>query len=164
MPATRLTSWSFFSRSLITFTVLTGISTQVTADAFFPRGSEETVPQGEEESIPPLVRFSAFFLGETGDGPMNHTTYSMAATNMPIADVLNALGQKAGLSVDLPEKVQGTVTLTISRATLPNLLERIGKAANIHCDIKDNVLLVQQKGLFIALNKPPSVSPAGIGE
>ncbi len=106
------------------------------------------------ESIPSLVPFSPFLLGDGETPPMEQTTYTLVATNIPIRELLFSLARKARMNVDLMPGVQGSITLNLTNQTLPSLLERIAQQSNMLYRIQNNTLLIKPNTLYMAYDQP----------
>jgi len=68
--------------------------------------------------------------------PMVKTeTYSVAVNNVPAAELLIALARDANLNIDIHQGISGAVTLNAIDQTLPQLLNRIAKQADMRWEL-----------------------------
>ena len=69
--------------------------------------------------------------------------YSVVVYDVPIKEILFAIGRDSKLNVDIHNDVQGKITLNAVDQTLPSILERIAELVPISYSIKGNVLTVK---------------------
>jgi general secretion pathway protein D len=62
-------------------------------------------------------------------------TYSVAVDQIDVREVLHALARDAGLNIDIHPAVEGRLTLTATRQTLPRLLGRIARQADLRWQV-----------------------------
>ncbi len=70
-------------------------------------------------------------------------TYSVAARNIPVEQLLFAIGRDARLNLDLHPGLEGTVTLNAVDQTLAQLLARIARQARIRYELSGRHLVVR---------------------
>ncbi|HEY1042236.1 MAG TPA: pilus (MSHA type) biogenesis protein MshL [Telluria sp.] len=71
-------------------------------------------------------------------------TYSVSVTGVPVQSVLFALARDAGMNVDIHPGIQGEVTLNAIDQTLPQLLHRISRQADMRYRIENGTLVVER--------------------
>ena len=76
-------------------------------------------------------------------------TYSVAVHNIPVAQLLLAIGRDAELNLDLHEGIEGRVTLNAIDQTLAQLLARVARQAPIRYEIVANLLSVRPDSPFV---------------
>ena len=62
-------------------------------------------------------------------------TYSVSVNNVPVQEILFALARDANLNIDIHQGISGAVTLNAIDQTLPQLLNRIAKQADIRWEL-----------------------------
>ncbi|EIJ43401.1 MSHA-type pilus biogenesis protein MshL [Beggiatoa alba B18LD] len=71
-------------------------------------------------------------------------TYSVTVSNVPVEKLLLALARDANLNIDIHSGITGMVSLNALDQTLPQLLDRISRQANLRYEItNDRVLIVR---------------------
>lgn len=69
-------------------------------------------------------------------------TYSVVVTGVPLQDLLFALARDAHLNVDIHTGITGRVTLNAINQTLPQILARISRQADVRFELDGATLLV----------------------
>jgi MSHA biogenesis protein MshL len=69
-------------------------------------------------------------------------TYSVVVHQVPVNEILFALGRDAKINVDVHAGVNGNVTLNAINQTLPQILERMSKQVDLRWDLENGVLTV----------------------
>ncbi|MFC7420511.1 pilus (MSHA type) biogenesis protein MshL [Iodobacter arcticus] len=69
-------------------------------------------------------------------------TYSVVVHNVPVNEILFALGRDAKINVDVHAGVSGSVTLNAINQTLPQILERMSRQVDLRWDLENGVLTV----------------------
>lgn len=64
-------------------------------------------------------------------------TYSVVVNEVPVKELLFALARDSGQNFDIQQGIEGFVTLNMVNETLPAILERIAKQANVRYEIGD---------------------------
>ena len=76
-------------------------------------------------------------------------TYSVAVQNIPVAQLLLAIGRDAQLNLDVHEGIDGRITLNAIDQTLAQLLARVARQAPIRYEIAANHLSVRPDTPFL---------------
>ncbi|HEY9198330.1 MAG TPA: pilus (MSHA type) biogenesis protein MshL [Gammaproteobacteria bacterium] len=76
-------------------------------------------------------------------------TYSVVVTDVPVKDMLFALARDARLNVDIHPGVSGNVTLNAIDQTLPQILDRIARQADVRFTQEDATLRVEPDVPFL---------------
>jgi len=76
-------------------------------------------------------------------------TYSVVVTDVPVRDMLFALARDAKINVDVHTSVTGNVTLNAIDQTLPQLLDRIARQADVRFTQEGDTLQVEQDVAFL---------------
>ena len=87
-------------------------------------------------------------------------TYSVVVNNVAVRDLLFALARDAKLNVDIHPGITGTVTLNAIDQTLPQLLSRISKQADLRFELDGPNLSVQPDTPFLKHYKVDYVNVA----
>ncbi|MEN9658841.1 MAG: hypothetical protein RL571_2306 [Pseudomonadota bacterium] len=69
-------------------------------------------------------------------------TYSVVVHNVPVAEILFALGRDAKINVDVHSGVIGNVTLNAINQTLPQILERMSRQVDLRWELENGVLII----------------------
>lgn len=69
-------------------------------------------------------------------------TYSVVVHQVPVNEILFALGRDAKINVDVHAGVNGNVTLNAINQTLPQILERMSKQVDLRWELENGVLIV----------------------
>jgi MSHA type pilus biogenesis protein MshL len=76
-------------------------------------------------------------------------TYSVSVNNVPVHDLLFALARDARLNVDIHPGISGSVSLNAIDQTLPQLLSRIGRQADVRFELDGPNLAVMPDTPFL---------------
>lgn len=76
-------------------------------------------------------------------------TYSVVVTEVSVKDMLFALARDADMNVDIHPGVTGTVTLNAIDQTLPQILDRIARQANVRFTLEGDTLQVEPDEPFL---------------
>ncbi len=76
-------------------------------------------------------------------------TYSVVVTDVPVRDMLFALARDARINVDVHPSVTGNVTLNAIDQTLPQLLDRIARQADVRFTQEGDTLQVEPDAPFL---------------
>ncbi|WP_158228991.1 pilus (MSHA type) biogenesis protein MshL [Chitinimonas sp. BJB300] len=76
-------------------------------------------------------------------------TYSVVVSNVPVRDLLFALGRDAKLNVDVHPLIKGNVTLNALNQTMPQILDRITRQVDIRYTLENSVLVIQPDSPFV---------------
>lgn len=76
-------------------------------------------------------------------------TYSVVVTDVPVRDMLFALARDARLNVDVHPNVSGNVTLNAIDQTLPQILDRIARQADVRFTQENDTLVVEPDAPFL---------------
>ncbi len=80
-------------------------------------------------------------------------TYTVVVSDVPVKDLLFSMARDAELNLDIHDDIEGTVTLNAIDQTLPQILERISKQADIRYEVESNSLRVQADKPFLRIYK-----------
>lgn len=82
--------------------------------------------------------------------PAPHTeTFSVVVNNLPVSDLLFALGRDARINIDIHPGIEGNVTLNAINQTLPQILERLAKQVDMRWTLQDGTLNVEPDSPFL---------------
>lgn len=101
-------------------------------------------PPGRPEPVPPPV-----FLPPPVPQP-RLDTYSVVVSEVPVREMLFALARDARLDVDVHPLVRGTVTLNALNQTLPQILDRVARQADLRYSLDHGVLSVVPDRPYVA--------------
>lgn len=76
-------------------------------------------------------------------------TYSVVVTDVPVRDMLFALARDAKINIDVHPSVTGNVTLNAIDQTLPQLLDRIARQADVRFTQEGDTLQVEPDAPFL---------------
>ncbi len=68
--------------------------------------------------------------------------YTVVVNQVPVGELLFALGRDAGLNVDIYPGIEGEVTLNAIDQTLPQILDRIADQVDIRYELKGSTLVI----------------------
>jgi general secretion pathway protein D len=91
-------------------------------------------------SIPEPVR--AIPLPPPPEARESEVRYSVVVADQPVRDVLMAMARETRVNFDIATNVEGTVNLNAIDQTLPQILDRMAKQADIRWDKTNNVYTV----------------------
>ena len=106
--------------------------------------AEEARPAG---SIPATVQITPML-----PKPQPSTrpeTYSVVVSNVRLQELLFALARDARLQIDIDPNLSGVVTLNATDQTLPQLLNRIARQADMRWEMDGQTLVVQRDSPFL---------------
>lgn len=107
-------------------------------------------------SIPPPVQISPVLPAPKPTA--RPETYSVVVNNVRLSELLFALARDAKLNIDIHPDVTGTVTLNAIDQTLPQLLARITRQADIRYEIVGRNLIVMRDSPFLRAYKVDYIS------
>jgi type II secretory pathway component GspD/PulD (secretin) len=116
--------------------------------------AEDARPDGG--AIPPPVQISPVL--PTPKPTARPETYSVVVNNVRLSELLFALARDAKLNIDIHPDVTGTVTLNAIDQTLPQLLARITRQADIRYEIHGENLFVMRDSPFLRSYKVDYIS------
>ena len=111
----------------------------------------EVPPPATPGEIPPAVQIAPV-LPEPKPAPPPET-YSVVVNNVSAQDLLFALARDARLNIDIHPGISGAVTLNAVDQTLPQLLERISRQADMRYELHGANLLVLPDSPFLRAYK-----------
>ena len=79
----------------------------------------------------------------TSPPPQPQRAYSLDVHEIPVAELLLAMGRDAGLDLDLHPGIEGRITLRAQDQPLRELLERIARQADIRYELRGRHLMVR---------------------
>lgn len=91
--------------------------------------------------IPPLLE-RVFPLPSPSETEREET-WSVAVSDVPVQEVLQALAQGAKVDIDIHPGLQGSITLNALEQTMPQLLERISRQVEMRWELEGGVLRVE---------------------
>jgi len=80
-------------------------------------------------------------------------TYTVVVSDVPVKDLLFSMARDAKLNLDIHDDIEGTVTLNAIDQTLPQILDRISKQADIRYEVEENGLRVRADSPFLRTYK-----------
>jgi general secretion pathway protein D len=104
-------------------------------------------PPVSKADIPSLVQRVPVLEAPRASEPLE--TYSVVVTDVPVRDMLFALARDAKINVDVHPSVTGNVTLNAIDQTLPQLLDRIARQADVRFTQEGDTLQVEQDVAFL---------------
>ena len=93
-----------------------------------------------KDDIPPPIQQLPFVPPPQPASPSE--TYTVVVNELPVGQLLFALGRDAGLDIDIHPGISGNVTLNAINKTLPQILERIAKQINLRYQIDGNHITI----------------------
>lgn len=99
------------------------------------RNHIQAEPQARASGIPEPVKAGSFAPPPKPSGKPQ--TYSVVVNEVPVKELLFALARDSGQNFDIQQGIEGFVTLNMVNETLPAILERIAKQANIRYEVGD---------------------------
>jgi len=76
-------------------------------------------------------------------------TYTVVVQDVPIRELLFSMARDATLNLDIDNDIEGNVTMNAIDQTLPKILDRISRQANIRYQLVDDTLRVQADKPFL---------------
>ncbi len=107
-----------------------------------------TIPK---DDIPPLIQQQAFVPIPQPTPPLEK--FTVVVDSVPVDKLLFTLARDANLNVDIHPNIQGDITLNAINQTLPQLLERIAKQADLRYQIIDNLITISPDFPYMHLYK-----------
>ncbi|MFC0682732.1 secretin N-terminal domain-containing protein [Lysobacter korlensis] len=98
------------------------------------------LPRTAAGAPPPVVSPSVRLPPPVARGPVE--LYSVVVNRVPVSELLFALARDAKLNVDVHPGIEGLVTLNAIDQTLPQILERVQRQADIRYTLEGNSLSV----------------------
>src|SRR3954464_4307318 len=114
--------------------------------------------QGPAGNIPPPVQVSPLL--PQPKAAARPETYSVVVNNVRVQELLFALARDARLQIDIDPSLTGTVTLNAIDQTLPQLLGRIMRQADMRYEIDGDTLIVMRDTPFLRSYKIDYLSAA----
>ena len=135
----------------ILFLYLAGCS-EIIPEPYEPSsGHVNTQTTVDQSGIPELVQ-QAPVLPEP-EPPVELEKYTVVVNEVPVNELLFALGRDAKINVDIDPSIQGVVTLNAVDQTLPQLLNRISRQVNIRYEFDQGDLIISPDKPFFRTYK-----------
>ncbi|MBF0153872.1 MAG: SPOR domain-containing protein [Magnetococcales bacterium] len=118
-------------------------------------------PQATLKTYPTVATYVGSSVAASSDGHADHTDddglrpgveemdekrsgelYTFAVNNMPVRDFVAGLARDAKMNVDVYPGMAARITLSVVDQTLPQILKRVARQAKVHCEIRDNVIIL----------------------
>ena len=99
------------------------------------------------QAIPPPARVSTF-VPPPKPVPMPQT-YSVVVNEVPVRELLFALGRDTKQNIDIHPGLQGVVSLNAINETLPAILDRVSKQVNMRFRLEGNTIVVSPDTPFM---------------
>lgn len=112
-----------------------------------PDQGHVVLPQTATQDIPSPVQSAPRLEVPKPSPPLE--TYSVVVTEVSVKDMLFALARDADMNVDIHPGVSGTVTLNAIDQTLPQILDRIARQANVRFTLEGDTLQVEPDQPFL---------------
>jgi MSHA biogenesis protein MshL len=80
-------------------------------------------------------------------------TYTVVVSDVPVKDLLFSMARDAKLNLDIHNDIKGSVTLNAIDQTLPQILDRISKQADIRYEVEANSLRIRADKPFVRIYK-----------
>ena len=93
-----------------------------------------------DRAIPPPARVSEFL--PPPKPTVKPQTYSVVVNEVPVKDLLLALARDTKQNIDIHSGLSGLVSLNAINETLPAILDRVSKQANIRYRLEGNTIIV----------------------
>lgn len=116
-----------------------------------PTPVQSAAPATPSGDIPGLVGGSPSLLPPKA--PVRQETYSVVVNRIPVQDLLFALARDAKVNVDIHPGISGTITLNALDQTLPQLLTRISRQADMRFELEGANLVVMPDTPFLRTYK-----------
>lgn len=114
--------------------------------------------QSAAGSIPPPVQVTPLL--PKPKAAARPETYSVVVNNVRVQELLFALARDARLQIDIDPNLTGTVTLNAIDQTLPQLLSRIMRQADMRYELDGDTLVVMRDSPFLRAYKIDYLSAA----
>jgi len=102
-------------------------------------GSQQARPE-PDRAIPPPARTSTFV--PPPKPAVKPQTYSVVVNEVPVKELLLALGRDTKQNIDIHSGLQGLVSMNAINETLPAILDRIAKQVNMRYRVEANTIIV----------------------
>lgn len=138
-----------FHRPLWLIVLFTGLSS-ISGCALTPQALDKghvNSPVANLADIPAPVQRAPMLEPPRATAPLE--TYSVVVTDVPVRDMLFALARDAKINVDVHPSVTGNVTLNAIDQTLPQLLDRIARQADVRFTHEGDTLQVEPDAPFL---------------
>ncbi len=109
-------------------------------------------------SIPPPVQVTPLL--PKPKAAARPETYSVVVNNVRVQELLFALARDARLQIDIDPNLAGSVTLNAIDQTLPQLLSRISRQADMRYELDGDTLIVMRDSPFLRAYKIDYLSAA----
>jgi general secretion pathway protein D len=106
----------------------------------------EVKPEADK-AIPPPARVSD--LVPPPKPAVKPQTYSVVVSEVPVKDLLVALARDTKQNIDVHPGISGLVSLNAVNETLPAILERVSKQANMRYRLEGNTIVVSPDTAFV---------------
>jgi general secretion pathway protein D len=146
-----ISSLNVQTRKLITVAAALLVSACVTPTMKPSDAHIRAEPEKPVANIPPPVQFPIAL--PKPKPAVKAETYSVVVNNVPVAELLFALARDAKINVDVHPGMRGSVTLNAIDQTLPQLLSRIAKQADMRWELDGPNLLVMPDSPFLRIYK-----------
>ena len=107
----------------------------------------QQVKSEPDKAIPPPARVSEFL--PPPKPAVKPQTYSIVVNEVPVKDLLLALARDTKQNIDIHSGLSGLVSLNAINETLPAILERISKQANIRYRLEGNTIIVSPDSPYV---------------
>jgi general secretion pathway protein D len=102
--------------------------------------STPSPPAEADRAIPPVARASPFV--PPPKPTVKPQTYSVVVNEVPVKDLLLALGRDTRQNIDIHAGLQGLVSMNAINETLPAILDRIAKQVSMRYRVEGNTIIV----------------------
>ncbi len=141
-PATRLGRWPERAIRSAAFALLTGCAGVGPGGAGMEPGAPAPPSSGGAADPAPRPVETPPPVPKPAPGrPV--AAYSIAVEDVPVRELMFALARDAGLDADIDPRVEGRVTMNAVDETLPDLLERVSRHADVRFELERGVLSVR---------------------
>jgi len=100
-----------------------------------------------DRAIPPPARVSEFL--PPPKPAVKPQTYSVVVNEVPVKDLLLALARDTKQNIDIHSGLSGLVSLNAINETLPAILDRVSKQANIRYRLEGNTIIVSPDAPYV---------------
>ncbi|MBF0136458.1 MAG: pilus (MSHA type) biogenesis protein MshL [Magnetococcales bacterium] len=77
--------------------------------------------------------------------------YTISVSQMPVRDFVVGLARDAKMNVDIYPGINARITLSAVNQTLPQIMSRVAKQANVRYQIRDNVIIISPDRPFMRM-------------
>jgi len=99
------------------------------------------------KSIPEVVQTPSLLAPPRPEAKLD--VYSVVVNDVPVRELLFALARDASLNIDIHPGIEGNITLNAIDQTLPQILTRIARQADIRWDLAPPNLIVEPDAPFL---------------